>query len=251
MPSYAAACLASFARNGHPTHLYTYEDLRNVPALVKVEDASRILAPAVLARFAALEKYSQFSNFFRYELLEKHDGLCWIDADLYCVRPIEAEPYIFGWEDHGLINGAILALPSGSPILTSLRRMFLRKFFVAPWLGRRERLRYYMLALSGRPVPRENYRWGTLGPRAISWYARKYGLEHLAKPRETFYPVPPLDTAKFFDASIDWSLYLPAGVRTVHLWNEFLRKKWRLGPPPPGSFLWKLVNDEPVLREPA
>src|SRR5262245_13780965 len=126
LPPYVAACLASFARNGHPTKLYTYEELRNVPAAVRVEDASRIIDPAILARFTVLKKFSQFSNFFRYELLEKHDGICWIDADLCCLRPIEAEPYIFGFEDDKIINGAILALPSGSPILTSLRRMFLR-----------------------------------------------------------------------------------------------------------------------------
>lgn len=249
LPAYAAACLASFTRNGHPTRLYTYEDVQNVPAAVKVEDASRIIDRAVLTRFAVLEKYSQFSNFFRYELLEKHDGICWIDADLYCVRPIEAEPYIFGREDDRHINGAVLALPSGSSILASLRGMFLRKFFVAPWLGRRERLRYRMLALLGRPVPREEYRWGTLGPHAISWYVRRYNLEHHAKPKETFYPISPLNIDKFFDSSVDWSLSLPAGVRTVHLWHEFLRRKSHVHSPPQGSFLWKLLNDEPIIRE--
>ena len=246
LPSYAAACLTSFTRNGHPTRLYTYKELRNVPSAVKVEDAGRIIDPAVLTRFAAVKKYSQFSNFFRYELLEKQDGICWIDTDLYCLRPIEAEPYIFGREDDRHINGAILALPSGSSILASLRRMFLQKSFVAPWLSRRERLRFRMLALLGRPVPREEYRWGTLGPHALTWYVREHSLEHHAKPKETFYPVSPSDTGKFFDPSVDWRRCLPAAARTVHLWNEFLRRKPHFDAPPPGSFLWKLLNGEPI-----
>jgi hypothetical protein len=107
-------------------------------------------------------------------------------------------------------------------------------------------LRYRMLALMARPVPRENYRWGTLGPHALTWYVRQHDLEHHAKSKEMFYPVSPLDTGKFLDPSVDWSLCLPAAVRTVHLWNEFLRRKPHLDSPPPGSFLWKLLNGEPI-----
>jgi hypothetical protein len=243
----ASACLASFVRQGHPTSLYSYQRVGNVPSGVTVKDASAILSPDVLAPFVAIKKYSQFSNFFRYELLHKHDGICWIDTDLYCVRPVTAEPYIFGWEDERLINGAILAIPSSSPMLSDLQNMFLKKNFVAPWLGRRRVPLYTILAMLGRPVPREKYPWGTLGPGAISWHVRKHGLQSTAKPIPVFYPVAPLETEKFFDPSIDWNSALPPETKTVHLWNELLRKHEKRDAPPKGSFLWKILNNEAVL----
>jgi hypothetical protein len=248
LPAYAAACLASFPKLGHPTTLYGYSAVRNVPPSVTVADASPIVDPKILQRYARIGKYSQFSNFFRYELLERQDGICWIDTDVYCLRPVETEPLIFGWETDTSINGAILALPAGHPMLSSLRQMFLRRDFVAPWLKRNRRRSYRLRAAVGWPVPREEYPWGTLGPSAITWYARHYGLESHAKPITTFYSVGHNHLDVLFDPSLDWNDRLPATTKTLHLWHEYLRRRQDLHSPPRGSFVWKLLNGEPILQ---
>lgn len=247
LPPYVSACLASFPRLGHKLTLYLYSPTGNLPPTVGIGDANSIVDRGKLDPFAAIGKYAQFANYFRYELLTKRNGTCWIDTDVFCLRPITAEPFIFGREDDAVINNGVLALPHEHPMLAKLRDMFRMPNFVPPWLPRRQYLSYRIAAALGRPIPREKFDWGVLGPRAVTWYAHQYHLEGFAKPPETFYPIHFREINKFFDPSVDWEQRISPVTKTVHLWNEFLRKRADRYAPPHGSFMWKLLNGKPII----
>jgi hypothetical protein len=181
MSPHLKACVESFARNGHPFTLYSYGNVE-VPKGVTLADGGAILDPVLAAEFVRAGKYSLLSNFFRYELLAKRPGLCWVDVDMYCLKPVEAAPHIFGWEDNEIINGAILAMPADSPVLMALRSMFQLKLFVPPWLSLGKRLRYRFAELRGKALGPMAYPWGTFGPRALTWYVGKHQLLGHAHP---------------------------------------------------------------------
>ena len=133
IPPHLAACIESFVSKGHPFTLYAYGNA-DAPKGVTRADGEDILGLTFAKEFLKARKFSQLSNYFRYELLAKRPGVCWVDVDMYCLRPLNAAPYIFGWEDEISINGAVLAIPPDSELLTALRAMFLNPNFVAPWL---------------------------------------------------------------------------------------------------------------------
>src|SRR5262249_32947181 len=109
----AAVCLHSFVEMGHSVTLYAYERPRGVPESIHLADAAEILPRDNVIVHKRTGAVALFSDRFRYEMLSRDRG-GWIDCDLLCLRPIEAWPYILGWEEPGLINGAILHLPASS-----------------------------------------------------------------------------------------------------------------------------------------
>ena len=146
------------------------------------------------------------------------------------------------------MNNAILALPAKSAILNDLRQMFSQQPFIAPWLSRRRMLMHRVMALLGRPIAQEHYRWGLLGPEAVTWYARQHGVERFAKPSAVFYPVSYLETDKLLDPGFVWAI--PSETRTLHLWNEYLRRSPGAQAPLRGSLLWKILQNESLSGEP-
>ena len=80
--------IASFLRNGHEYHLYTYAELANVPAGTVIRDANEILPAAAIFQYKDRPSYAGFSNFFRYKLLLERGGW-WVDSDLVCLRPFD------------------------------------------------------------------------------------------------------------------------------------------------------------------
>jgi mannosyltransferase OCH1-like enzyme len=169
------------------------------------------------------QSYSLFSNYFRYQLLRRGLGL-YIDCDVICVRPIDASgPYVFGYQDDRVINGAILKLPSDSLVLRDLERLFEKRVFTPPWYSRREQLKQYARAVLGRPYGIRHAPWGSAGPTAITWYVRQHDLTRHAEPPEVFYPVHWRDAAVVLDPLASWNAMITERTRCVHLWNENLR----------------------------
>src|SRR5437016_4032991 len=80
--------IISFLRNGHEYHLYTYNDLPNVPDRVVVKDANRILPASAIFKYKERPSYAGFANYFRYRLLLEHGGW-WADLDVVCLRPFD------------------------------------------------------------------------------------------------------------------------------------------------------------------
>lgn len=110
--------MQSFADHGHEMVLFSYDRLE-VPQGVRLESAADIISTEERDKFFALALglYSQFSDFFRYELLRQHGGW-WIDTDVLCKSPtLPSQPVVVGETRPGKLCGAIMRFPSGHPVL--------------------------------------------------------------------------------------------------------------------------------------
>ena len=87
--------MASFLRNGHPFHLYVYDDLPGVPKGVVLKDANQIIPERKIFKYKDFDSCAGFSNLFRYRLLLEK-GSYWADLDVVCLRPFSADSeYVF------------------------------------------------------------------------------------------------------------------------------------------------------------
>lgn len=89
-------CIKSFIQCGHSFHLYTYQELENIPKGTIIKDANNILHFEDL-QFLKEDKLP-FSDIFRYKMLYEKGGY-WVDLDMICLKKLDfKEPYIFSSE---------------------------------------------------------------------------------------------------------------------------------------------------------
>ena len=110
-------------RQGHALALYCYHPPSGVPQQVELRNAREILPESEVFRQPD-GSVAAFSDWFRYKLLQRGPGT-WIDTDLYLLRPLDSKsPYLFGEEEPGVINNAVLRVPPNSPLLDRLIEVF-------------------------------------------------------------------------------------------------------------------------------
>ena len=103
--------IKSFLALGHPYHLYTYEDIANVPEGTTIKDANKIIS---FSKFFLCphRKYTPFSDWFRWELLNKQGGY-WMDTDMIALKPvIFDEEFIISFQNQITLNVAFLKFPA-------------------------------------------------------------------------------------------------------------------------------------------
>lgn len=234
------ACLKSIVRQGHKVALYCYREPDGVPPDVEVRDAEAVL-PEREILFHRNGSVAIFADWFRYELQRRALGT-WVDTDVYLLKPLDIDrPYLFGEEEPGLINNAVLRLPPDSPLLAALLELFeTRK--VARWLP----WRYYLSArireiVSGRG-DLSRLPFGSTGPFALTTAARHFGLMSEVLPSEVFNPVPWQKAAWIRDPNISFESVTTDRTVGVHLWNECI-KQFKNDPAPSGSFLNRLQRE--------
>jgi hypothetical protein len=222
---------------GHPFRLYSYspEKLRSIPDGVEVRDANEVVAYPALARYFDGGHAALGTDFFRYAMQARGLGY-WVDLDLYFLRPLDfGDPYVFGWENKTSINGAVLRLPPESDMVRDLCAIP-HLNWRPPFYGLRKSAAFYWRRLREGDLWPENYRWGTFGPAALTYLAKKHRVAHRAQKRPVFYPVLHPD-AKLLCGAPEWvESRLTEETRTVHLWHSVLSRAAK-GPPPPGSWL--------------
>jgi hypothetical protein len=235
----SAACLASFARQGHRTVLYSYDTPGDVPPSIELADAASILPRERIVRHKKTGSVSLFSDLFRYELLRRDLGL-WIDCDVYCVRPVALSGYVFGWEQEGGLNGAVLGLPANEPALERLIALFDATSPVPPWLPKKARDEFMARKAAGDEFTLADLPWGAAGPAALTHVLYEAGLTRHAQPRSVFYPLTARDLGFLLQDGVDPYPYITPQTLTVHLWNEMLHRylHWLR----PGSALDHLVK---------
>src|SRR5215510_1134562 len=185
--------LASFLRNGHEYHLYTYGELRNVPKGTIVKDGNEVLPASGIFQYRDRPSYAAFSNFFRYKLLLERGGW-WVDADLVCLRPFDfPEEYVFSSEINAgreVTNVGVIKAPKGSePIAHAWRVCQTKKL--------------------------DELVWGEIGPRLMSEVVEKYRLEKYQKPYYMFCPIS--DWHKLLEPYVAG---IHEGAYAIHLWNS-------------------------------
>lgn len=234
------ACLKSVLNQGHPLALYCYREPAGVPDGVELRDASAIIPERRIIRHRT-GSFALFANWFRYELQRREAGT-WVDCDVYLLSPLNgASPYLFGEEAPGRINNAVLRLPPDSPLLPPLLALFEERS-VPPWLPFRARtaarLRLWRRGRSGlASMP-----WGSAGPDALSYLAKRHGLSRLAVPPELLYPAPWQDALWIADPGKWLEDVITPRTVAVHLWNERI-KHVKERPARPGSFLERLQDE--------
>lgn len=240
-----AACLASMLRMGHRTILHTYDPPPDVPRGVEVADARALMPESSVVQYRRGGSYSLFSNLFRIRILEAGLGV-YVDCDVFLVRPIEDDDYIFGLETDERINGAVLKFPANSAMLKAFLAIHTPNY-IPPWLSRSRRIRYSLLRGLGLPRSIEKYDWGELGPRATTYFAHRCGVADRAQPTDVFYPVPFDRTALLTDPGVRLADIITPRTLGVHLYHEQLRRHL-VNPVPETSPLGEMLASAGIPR---
>lgn len=215
-------CIKSFLLNGYDYHLYTYNNISNIPENTIVKDGNEILDKSEIYTYQNTS-YSAISNHFRFELLYKKGGI-WVDTDVVCVKPyITEDPYIIISESNKKydntekkIGASILKFPQYDPILLEAIELCKQ--------AKKD-------ILEGKLV------WG-LGPRTVKMLVEKYDLNRYIKSWYfanscSCHHVESIMNPNFTSKDpIKNALYkystrlanLPNDTYFVHLWNEFWRR---------------------------
>ena len=208
-------CIYSFLSNGHPFHLYTYGDVKNIPEGTIVKDASKIIGPDKIFKYKNLDTYAGFSNVFRYKLLLEK-GSYWVDTDIVCLRPFDDNSdYLFAKSKREKKAGepsepfwmesCVIKSPVDSAVMN------------------------YCYEESRDRNPND-LKFGEIGPFLLESAIKKYKLEeHIAKA-ETFCPVAHTNWKRLINGQHIISLIEEARMilhrsKGLHLWNEM----WRQG----------------------
>jgi hypothetical protein len=194
--------ICSYLANGHEFHLYVYDHVKNVPEGTILRDANSILRSTEV--FTAHQgSYGTFSDWFRWSLQEKGTGDYWVDMDEICLRPFDLDDeVVFGKANAQNPNPAVLRFPAGHNFPRAMTR-------------RCERAKDIVSSLS----------WGEAGgPRAFKEELARYGLEHLARPIDDFFPIRFWQWRKIFEVTPGLTLGALTNSYGVHFWNEMLRR---------------------------
>jgi mannosyltransferase OCH1-like enzyme len=192
--------ISSFLSNGHEYHLYTYNDLRNIPTGTVIQDANQILPASAIFQYNDRPSYAGFANFFRYKLLLERGGW-WADTDTICLRPFDfLDEYVFSSElrgDREATNAGLIKAPRGSEAMAYAWRVCQSK-------------------------DPDKIVWGETGPGLMSEVVRQLRLERYQTPYYTFCPISFLEWHKVLEPYV---AAVPEGAYAIHLWNEM----WRAG----------------------
>jgi len=192
------ASISSFLKLGYKYHLYVYEDVQNVPQGADLLDGNNILPSDQMFLYSGDKSrgggsISGFSNYFRYELLHKKGGF-WVDTDVFCLRELPEEDYIFVEETDGLIASCIMKAPQGSEFANECKRLCSLKD--------------------------PNYiTWGETGPQLVTRVAEDLEMQSWVKASSDYFPIMWTDMERFFQKG-----NIPTSI-TVHFWNEMWRRK--------------------------
>lgn len=225
---------ASFLRQGHPVEVYSYGPADDLPAGARVMDAGTILPQEALVFYKGRGTPGVFSDYFRASLMAAGRGV-WADLDMICLRPLANLPdYILGYERPGSINGAVLRLPANSPLLAAMLSIFTQadRPLLEPHLPIGRRLEVAAKRLVGMRVPPEYMQYGATGPFALTYYARKLGVEPI-QPQEVFYPVPYAKVGELMRGGSRLDAFTTPATLAVHVWRSQITDRGRQAMPEP------------------
>lgn len=218
LPKFVALSIKSFLDHGHDYHLYSYSELRELPAGAQLLDAGRILSSDRVFYYrqpnGSQGSVSAFSNLFRYDLLRRNGGW-WVDTDVVCMSSdVPSTDTFWGWQDTNWICSAILKVPAGHALAEQA---------------------FHEAEAAGKDI-----KWGQCGPRLVTRLVQSLGLEDLTSPPAIAYPIYhtehllPVTTAGYVE-----TVRRLNGQPFLHLWHEKFRltNDPRIDHPEPGSFL--------------
>lgn len=214
-------CLASFLYHGHEVHLYTYQDLKNIPKGVIVKDGNEILPEKDI--FYSHGSPAHFSDWFRWKMIAKKSGY-WVDMDEICLKPFDftKEDYVYGFEGHAVAN-AVLKFPAHHHLVELMEFMSQNPNQILPWDTTQDVER--KLTRIEKGLGREHTLWGEAsGPTGLTKALMYFNLDKFAKPYYCFYGLNAIQTRRMLlDQNFDPST-LSDKMYAMHVWNNTFRK---------------------------
>lgn len=213
--------LRSFLSCGHDVELFVYQDVKQIPAGVRLRDAGEILHESLVFRHRRGGGLSGFANWFRYVLLFQEGGM-WVDTDVICLKPFDFQQrLVFGRQDVGMINNAVLGGKPGEQLFRIMARQAESPNTRLPYDDIRERRTKWVRKYLQRNR-RNNIKRGEIGPRGITKAIDYLGLQEFALPYTAFYPIHPKCWDAIFDSTYhDVEKFFPESY-AIHLWNEMI-----------------------------
>lgn len=219
-----AACLRSFVREGHDVVLHSYARPHDTPDGVRLFDASKLMKEEEIVLHKKTGSLTLAADRYRYRILREGMGL-YVDCDVYCLQPFPQDQYVFGWEDDDTINNAVLNMPHDSALLKHILKASEDSFFIPPWRSK-NKIRYARLRKAiGLPIHVSKQKWGTIGPRLISYCAKELGLEDKASPLDIFYPVYFKQLDLLYERGLTIADITTPRTLGVHLYNSLLKDR--------------------------
>lgn len=222
--SISSCCLRSFVMRGHEVYLHTYADIEDIPDGVVQVDARDIIPEEKIIKHNETGSYALFSDIFRYELMNKVEGI-YVDCDVYCLKPVTVPEhgYLLGFEDDEWINGAILKIPKHSELLECLLNAAYDPQFVPPWFSSSRQFRLKTKKIFGIGKSIADMPWGVIGPKAITYYVQQCKLIKKIQPIDIFYPVHYLCVNQLMDSGLKLDDITTSRTQCIHLYNEMLK----------------------------
>lgn len=252
-------CLKSFVDAGQKITLFSYHPIPNVPEGVILRPGQAVLPADQFLKYERKDSYALFADLFRLHMLRACPGMIWVDADVYCHRPLDHDgDHVFGLEKPpgphwSRINNAVLGLPADCPMLAAMLEQTADPYAVPDYLRPEQRLPLLEAAAQGRPVHVSQQPWGVWGPSLLSHAARRFGLAGLAQPVSAFYPVTFADRLRMLGRAERVQRSITDKTTGLHLWASNKRELGLRhdGVPPKGSFLAKLLEKHGLRAEEA
>jgi hypothetical protein len=249
-----ALSIASFTRQGHRVEAYSFDAIPGLPDGAVACDAAEVLPRERLMFYKGRGTPGVFSDLFRMTGLRQSRGV-YADLDVYCVRPIAGPPdYLMAYERPGSVNGAVLHIPAGAPLLDDLLGIFAAgpRPLLEPHLPIFRRLEVGVRRLLGDPVTPEHMQYGATGPMALTHYVQQRGLGGQVLPSSALYPIPyeGIPALMLPGSSVDSAI--GPDTLAIHLWRSQLTNRGRAGMPvpAPGSALADLCRREGIVPTP-
>jgi len=184
--------IKSFLDNGHEYHLYTYDELKDVPAGTVIKDGNEILPASAIFKYKDRPSYSAFSNFFRYKLLLERGGW-WVDSDVVCLRPFDFS------ED--LVVSSQLSAAGQIPNVGAIKAPKGSEPIAYAWHVCQSKERTRLV-------------WGEIGPALMAEVVKRFGLQESVKPYYVFCPI------EWRMLLVPYLVGVPKDAYAVHLWNS-------------------------------
>lgn len=192
-------CIKSYLYNGHEFHLYSYNQIRNVPAGTTTLDANIIIPHEVMVSLIWDIKnhaYTIFSDIFRYKLLYELGGW-WSDLDAVCIRPYDLkQEYVFIEEQHkgkpDKVCGGVIKTPIHATIMNDCFEHAMELI-----------------------VDIHNMNWFALGPTLLIKMVNEYHLDKFILPSKQFAPIGYFQVEKWIKPYA-----IQNDVFSIHLYND-------------------------------
>ncbi|WP_108868622.1 glycosyltransferase [Aquimarina aquimarini] len=214
-------CIASFINNNHEFHLYTYNDIKNVPNGTIIKDANEIIAEKEIFKHKK-GSYAIFADWFRWELLYKR-GNFWVDTDVVCLKPfIFDSDIIFGLEDMNIAGNAVMRIPENHFLGLEMKNICKSPNTFLPYDSLKKKRKKFLRQIFNNS--RKNTGWGEAGgPYGFTQALKHFDLFDLAKPFTYFFPIHFSNWNSIYDNTLNDDIDLYSNTYAVHLWNEMSR----------------------------